>query len=181
MKINEASKLKSARAIALVGIMTASLTCGKLALSFLPNIEVVTLLTALYGYVFGVYGIVASALFVCIEPLIYGFGSWILTYFLYWPFVSFAFMMLRSVGVRKRLPLTACALVLTLWFGILSSVVETALYLGINEYFFKNLCLYYIRGAVFYALQLASNLALFPTLFVYLSARLEEIRQRFDI
>ena len=70
----------NARSIALVGIMAATLECGKLVLSFLPNIEVVTILCALYGYVFGVLGIVAAAVFVCLEPLIYGFGSWIITY-----------------------------------------------------------------------------------------------------
>jgi hypothetical protein len=33
-----------ARTVALVGIMAATLECGKLVLSFLPNVEVVTIL-----------------------------------------------------------------------------------------------------------------------------------------
>ncbi len=165
----------NAKAVALVGIMAATLECGKLVLSFLPNIEVVTLLCAIYGYAFGIYGIVASVVFVCIEPLIWGFGSWIVTYIIYWPLVAFVFMLLRKKGVQSRLYITAVATGLTLFFGILSSVVDTAFYLGINENFLKNLCLYYVRGLIFYLVQFACNLALFPTLFPFLSRKIEQI------
>ena len=78
--INKEKGLTTAKGIALVGIMAATLECAKLVLSFLPNIEVVTLLCALYGYVFGIYGVIAVAVFVCIEPLIWGVGSWIISY-----------------------------------------------------------------------------------------------------
>ena len=64
--------------VALVGIMAATVECGKLALAVLPNIEVVTILLALYGYVFGIYGIAAAFIFVSIEPLIYGFNTWVI-------------------------------------------------------------------------------------------------------
>lgn len=182
MKLTEEKKLPfNARAVALVGIMAATLECGKLALSFLPNIEVVTLLCALYGYVFGVYGVIAAAVFVCIEPLIYGIGSWILTYILYWPLVAFVFMLLRKRGVKNRLWLTLTALGLTVFFGALSSVIDTAFYLGINENYFANLCLYYVRGIVFYFVQLACNGALFPTLFVFLAEKLERIKDTVNI
>lgn len=177
MKLTEGrGKSFNARAVALVGIMAATLECGKLALSFLPNIEVVTLLCALYGYAFGIYGIIAAAVFVCIEPLIYGFGSWILSYFIYWPLVAFVFMLLRKRGVRGRLVLTAAALGLTVLFGLLSAAVDAAFYLGINENYLTNFCLYYIRGIVFYLVQLACNGALFPTLFLFLAEKLEQIK-----
>lgn len=166
----------NARAVALVGIMAATLECGKLALSFLPNVEVVTLLSALYGYVFGIYGIIATVIFVCLEPLIYGFGSWIITYFIYWPLVAFVFMLLNKKEVHNRFVLTATALGLTIFFGIISSVIDTAFYLGINENYLSNLCLFYIRGIVFYLVQLACNAALFPTLFLFLAKKLEQLK-----
>ena len=103
MTTNVSKKRKNpARIVALVGIMAATIECGKLALSFLPNIEIVTLLHALYGYVFGVWGVVASVVFVCIEPLIYGFGTWVPSYFLYWPFVSLLFWLLSRLRVKNR-------------------------------------------------------------------------------
>ena len=119
----------NARAIALVGISAATLECGKLVLSFLPNFEIVTLLCALYGYVFGWYGVAAAAVFVCIEPLIWGFGSWLVTYIIYWHLVAFAFMILRGKGVKNRLIITASAVGLTVLFGVLSSLVDSAFYL----------------------------------------------------
>ena len=166
----------NARAVALVGIMAATIECGKLVLSFLPNIEVVTLLCALYGYVFGVYGIIASVIFVLIEPMIYGIGSWIVTYIIYWPLVATVFMLLRKSNETRRLAITLSALGLTMFFGVLSSLVDTAFLLGINENYFANLCIYYARGSVFYLIQLVTNAVVFPTLFPFLPKKLEEIK-----
>ncbi len=170
-----------AKGVALVGVMAATLECGKLVLSALPNIEVVTILCALYGYVFGIYGVLAAAVFVLIEPLIWGFGSWIITYIIYWPTVALIFMLLGRRGVKNRLILTGVALGLTLCFGILSSAIDVAFYLGINDFYFANLGLYYLRGVVFYALQLATNGALFPTLFLFLASKLERIKAQMNM
>lgn len=168
--------LFGARQVALIGVMAATLECGKLVLSALPNIEVVTILCALYGYVFGIYGVIAAAVFVCIEPLIWGFGSWIITYFIYWPTVALVFMLLARRETKNRFALTGIALGLTLIFGILSSAIDSAFYLGINGYYFTNLIIYYLRGIPFYAAQLITNAALFPTIFLFLASRLEKIK-----
>ena len=176
LKLFENNIKFNARSVALVGIMAATLECGKLALSFLPNIEIVTLLCALYGYVFGIYGVIATVIFVCIEPLIYGIGSWILTYIIYWPLVAMVFLLLRKKGVNGRFLLTLTALGLTFLFGVLSSMIDTAFYLGINENYLPNFCLYYVRGLVFYLVQLAINGVVFPTLFLFFVKKLEQIK-----
>jgi hypothetical protein len=181
LKNNRGKAMMNARAIALIGIMAATIECGKLALSFLPNVEVVTLLCALYGYVFGIYGVIATAVFVLIEPMIYGIGSWIITYIIYWPLVAFIFMILRKKGIRNRFLITTVALGITVFFGVLSSIVDTAFYLGINQNFFTNLIVFYIRGVVFYLVQLITNAAVFPTLFPYLSKKLEIIKPKINI
>ena len=171
----------SARQVALVGVMAATLECGKLVLSALPNIEVVTLLCALYGYVFGIYGVMAAAVFVCIEPLIWGFGSWLITYIIYWPAVALVFMLLARRGVKGRVIITAIALGMTFLFGVISSVVDCAFYLGINEYYFINLPIYYLRGIAFYIAQLATNAALFPTVFLLFAEKLRKIKTRMSL
>lgn len=170
-----------AKAIALVGISAATIECAKLVLAFLPNVEVVTLLTALYGYVFGWLGVLASVVFVCIEPLIYGVNTWVVTYFIYWPLVAFIFMTLRRARVKNRWILTAAAVGLTVLFGILSSVVDTAIMLGVNEYFFKNLVIYYLRGAVFYLIQIVTNAIVFPLLFTLLAQKLKLIKRNMRV
>ena len=177
MENKKIKNMISARSVALVGLMTASMTCGKLALSFLPNIEVVTLLCALYGYVFGVYGVVASFLFVLIEPLMYGIGSWIVTYIIYWPTVAAIFMLFKKKNINNRIIFTLTAAALTFAFGIISSVVDSAFLLGINEYYPKNLLIYYIRGIVFYTVHLVSNVVIFLTAYPFLSQKLELVRR----
>lgn len=176
MKFSTIKYISGAKAVTLVGIMAATVECGKLALSFLPNIEVVTLLLALYGYVFGWYGVTAAFVFALIEPMIYGFGGWVITYIIYWPVVAALFMLLRKIGVKNRWFLTCVAVGLTAMFGLLSSAVDTAVYLGVNEHYFTNLGLYYLRGVAFYAVQLGCNAALFPTLFLYLAEKLRIIK-----
>ena len=167
--------VRPALSVALVGIMAAMLECVKLALSFLPNIEAVTLFCALFGYCFGWLGVIASVVFVCIEPIIYGFGSWVIAYFLHWPIVTLGFMLLRRLGVKGRIIPTAAALVFTLWFGILTSLIDVGLFMGAFDNFFYRFFILYSRGIVFYALQLVSNAVLFPLLFPFLSRLLSKL------
>ena len=181
IRSNKVKHLSPAKAIALVGISAATIECAKLALSFLPNVELVTLLTALYGYVFGWLGVLSAVVFVCIEPLIYGINSWVITYFVYWPLVAFVFMMLRRARVRNRWILTAVAVGLTVFFGVLSSVIDVAIMIGVNEYYLKNCIIYYLRGVVFYVVQTVCNATLFPLLFTFLSNKLKLIKQNMRV
>ena len=168
----------SIRTIALVGVLAATLTCAKMILSFLPNVEIVTLLCALYGYVFGPIGVGATIVFVCIEPLIYGFHLWVISYFLYWPLIPAIFWLLRRFGIKSRILLTSVALVLTLWFGVLSSLVEVGLFSGAYQNFFERFCIYYLRGITFYAIQFCCNAVAFPLLFRPVSDRLERMHRK---
>jgi energy-coupling factor transport system substrate-specific component len=155
--------------------MAATVECAKLALAFLPNVEVVTLLLALYGYVFGPLGFAAAIVFVSIEPLIYGFNTWVVSYYLYWPLVSLVFMLLAKLKVKNRWILTLVAVILTAWFGVLTTLVDIGLLSGFFDNFAYRFAVYYARGAVFYALQVASNLVLFPLLFRTLSEKLRKL------
>ena len=171
--------LSGARAIALVGITAATVECAKLALSALPNIEIVTLLLALYGYVFGWYGVLSAVVFVSIEPLIYGFGTWVVAYYIHWPLVAVVFMILARIKLKNRWLITAAAIVLTFFFGVLSSLVDVGLLSGNFENFLYRFGVYYARGIVFYALQIGCNAVLFPLCFKFLAERLCRIRAQF--
>lgn len=167
-----------AKNTALVGIMAATVECGKLVLSALPNIEVVTLLLALYSYVFGWMGIAAALIFVIIEPLIYGFGSWVISYFIYWPLVALVFMLLGKAKIKNRFIITGIALLLTLFFGFLSSLAEVGLFSGSFDNFFYRFGIYYLRGIPFYLLQLGCNLVLFLFLFTFLKEKLIALKSK---
>ena len=168
--------LTQARRVALVGIMAATIECGKLALAAVPNVEAVTLLTALFGYVFGLSGVLATVVFVCIEPIIWGVGPWFISYLLYWPAVAMIFWLLgrrRSVGII--LP-TALAVLLTVFFGLLTSLVEVGLFSGSYDSFFYRFSVYYLRGVWFYVTQTVTNAVIFPLLFKPLSTLLRRVK-----
>ena len=168
--------IKNARTVAMVGLMAATVECAKLVLAAIPNIEVVTLLLAVYGYVFGWLGVASAVLFVCIEPLVWGIGPWVITYAIYWPSVAAVFMLLRRINVKNRWALSGVAVLMTFTFGILSSVVEGVFLFGLTKRFFANIILYYSRGIPFYITQIACNAVTFTTLFSLVRKKLAELK-----
>lgn len=82
--------------IAVIGIMVATLEGGKLALSFLPNVEIVTLLIILYTLCFGPKVIYAIITFTCIETFLYGFNLWVIMYLYVWPLLAFITYLCRK-------------------------------------------------------------------------------------
>ena len=118
--------------IAYVAVCAATVTAGKLALSALPNVEVVTLLLASYGYVFGPGGVLSAFVFCGVEMLIWGVGSWVILYFVYWPLLALVFALLGKAGVKNRFVLTLIACTATVAFGVLSSLIDTGLFTGLS-------------------------------------------------
>lgn len=164
-----------AKKIALIAVCAALIEGGKLALSFVPNVEVVTLLCALFGYSFGPLGVISVYVFVAIEPLLYGFNTWVISYFIYWPLVSFIFMLLGKRKVRNIIVITLTAVLLTAFFGVLTSLIDIGLLTGSYDNFFKRFAIYYANGAIFYINQIVCNLILFPVAFKPLSRILEKV------
>lgn len=74
--------------IALIGVMIATIEAAKMALSFLPNIELVTLLIILYTLFFGYRILYVILAFILIEGCLYGFGIWWAMYAYIWPLLA---------------------------------------------------------------------------------------------
>ena len=177
-------RLRPVRYIALAGVYAALLTGGKEALAAIPNVEVVTLLCALGGYALGAVALASIAAFVTVEGAIYGFGSWIISYYVHWPLVCAAFMLIRIfVSPQRRVLLrvvpTAAALILTLGFSALTSVVDVGILGGAGMSFFERFAIYYARGIPFYVAQLVTNAVLFPLIFPILAKVLIKAKTRF--
>lgn len=158
--------LSIAKKVALIAVCASLIEGGKFALSFVPNVEIVTLLCAVFGYSFGPLGIISVYIFVGIETLIYGFNTWVLSYLLYWPLVSFIFMLFGRRKFKNIIILTLVAVVLTVFFGVLTSFVDVGLLTGSLDNLLPRFAIYYARGAVFYVIQIVCNLLLFPTAFL---------------
>ncbi len=84
-----------ARDIALMGMMAAALEAAKFVLSFLPNVELVTLLIILYTLYFGKKVLPVIAVFVLLEGCRYGFGLWCVMYLYAWPLLAGVTWLLR--------------------------------------------------------------------------------------
>ncbi len=82
--------------IALIGIMSAILVVVQVALGFLPNIELVSLLIIIYTLVFGRKTLYIIYVFVAVEGIIYGIGLWWINYLYIWTILFTIVMLLRK-------------------------------------------------------------------------------------
>ena len=164
-EVNKRKALSATKSIAIVGMIAASMECAKILLAAVPNVEAVSLLIALYSYSFGYAGVIGAFVFVCIEPLVWGMGTWFVSYLIYWPLLSVVFFILGRVKIKNRFALTGIAVVMTFFFGILTSLVDIGLFSGSFDNFFYRFGIYYARGVFFYAMHIGSNFAIF--LFVF--------------
>lgn len=84
------------RELARMGILTALLFMGQVVLSFLPNIEIVSLLILLYTLFLHrkVFFVIYS--FVFLEGLLYGFGIWWFSYLYVWSILACVVMLLHK-------------------------------------------------------------------------------------
>ncbi|MFU0826334.1 MAG: Energy-coupling factor transport system substrate-specific component [Lachnoclostridium sp.] len=70
--------------IVLIGMLTALLIAAKFSLSFLPNIELVSLFIIIYTLTMHKKTLYIITVFVITEGLLYGFGLWFLNYLYIW-------------------------------------------------------------------------------------------------
>lgn len=103
---------------AMTGVL---LTVSKEAMAFLPNFEPVTLLTVLFTLSFGWPAMGSVAVFLLLEGLLYGFGSWWVMYLYIWPLLCLLTRLLRRMDRAWQWALFAGLYGLA--FGTLCSLV----------------------------------------------------------
>ena len=154
-----------------IAFMAAMLTAFKLALSFIPNVEVVTLMICVYGSAMGVaYALPATLVFCTVEMAIYGVGSWVLLYYVYWTLLAIVASLLLK---GRRAPLAVViAIVGSVLFGVLSACCDT-LFCVANlapAHLGQYLVAYYIRGLYFDLVHTVSNAVIMAVLYAPLVA-----------
>ncbi len=93
---NEASmRIKD---IAIIGTLSAIMVALQVALSFLPNIELVSLLIILFTLIFRWKALIITYVFVALEGLIYGIGLWWLNYLYVWAVLFLLVMLFRKIS-----------------------------------------------------------------------------------
>lgn len=110
------------REICLFGILGA-LTFGvKYVMSWMPNIEPVSLMVMLFAVTFGIKGLFPVYLYVLLEILFYGLGSWNINYLYVWAILAILALVMR----KMETPLGWAMLsgVFGLFFGALCGIVD---------------------------------------------------------
>ena len=113
------------REITLFGILGALTFGAKVVMSWMPNIEPVSLMVMLYAVTFGRKAVYPVYLYVMLEILVYGLGTWNVVYLYIWALLALAAWLLR----RMKEPLHWALLsgVFGLAFGALCIPVDMAI------------------------------------------------------
>ena len=75
----------SIKDIALIGVMVAVIEVSKVAMAYLPNIELTSFWLILFTLFFGWKIVLVVPVFILIEGSLYGFGLWWVMYLYAWP------------------------------------------------------------------------------------------------
>lgn len=166
-------KRLSAKDIVLIGILSASITGGKMVLSAIPNVEIVTLLFMVYTMVFGIRrALFVSVIFSTTEILLWGVHTWLLTYYIIWPLLILLTAAL-SRFIKGEFSRAFLAGAFGLTFGMFFALVEAMLY-GLNYGF-----VYYVRGIPFDIIHGASNFIVVLMLFKPLERMLGRLAKNY--
>lgn len=177
---SEASKKKfnrkSAALVAVSAMYAALLVGGKEALAALPNIEVVTLLVALCAFTWGLAVVLPAVnVFIAVDMAIWGINTWIFSYLIYWNLVAVCFWALGHVRFKHKAVQVVCAtafaVVLTMFFGVLTTTVDTLVGFTGRGFFvdfddaFTRFAALYVTGVPFFVTHVVCNLVLFAVAF----------------
>lgn len=112
----------ASRRVVLCALLAAIMAALQAAMSFLPNIEPVSLLVLVYSLTFGrdVFYIIYT--FVFVEGLIYGFSMWWFTYLYIWPLWALAVMTLGKNKERSPMLWAVASGAFGLSFGALDAL-----------------------------------------------------------
>ena len=150
--------------IVIIGVMAALLIVLQVGLSFLPNIELVSLIVILCTIIYGWKTLYIIYIFVIAEGLIFGFGLWWVNYLYVWTILMLLTMLFRD----KQSPFLWAIIsgVFGLSFGLLCSIP----YLFIGGV--PMAVSYFISGIPFDAIHCVSNyiitLVLIKPLYLFL-------------
>ena len=151
-----------ARDIVILGLMTALLLVAQVGLSFLPNIELVSLLIIVYTMVFRKKVFLIIYTFVLLEGLIYGFGTWWFTYLYVWTVLALLAWCFREMESTLGWAILNAAFGLV--FGALTALTNLFIS-GIG-----GMISYWVAGIPFDLMHCAGNFATALVLFKPLTA-----------
>ena len=151
----------------LFGILGALTFAAKYVMSFLPNIEPVSLMVMLFAVVFGSKWVYPVYLYVMMEILFYGISLWNINYLYIWAVLAVSAYFLRNMQGRMGWALLAG--IYGLMFGALCGIVD--IFIGGFGYAVTK----WISGIPFDIMHCAGNFFIALVLFEPLRKLMEKL------
>lgn len=151
----------------LFAVLGALTFAAKYVMSFLPNIEPVSLMVMLFGVVFGKKAVYPVALYVLMEILFYGLGLWNINYLYIWAILAAAAYCMRAL--RHPLAWALLSGTFGLLFGALCGIVDV--FIGGFGYAVTK----WISGIPFDVMHCVGNFCIALVMFVPLRGLLEKL------
>ncbi len=136
--------------LVILSLLGALLFVVQVALGFLPNIELVSVLTIVYARVYGWKVFYPIYLFVALEAVWYGINTWVIQYAYVWAILALVVLSLRRHDSRVLWVLVNTA------YGFLFGALCSITYLFIGG--FSAMAAYWISGIPFDLLHMGGNL-----------------------
>lgn len=166
--------MKPTKYIVLLSMCSALLLVSQMMLSFLPNVELVTLLLFIYCERFGFrFALVSSLIFSTLMGIVWGFGTWIIMYYIVWSLLV-VIMSIANKKLKKEDHVALFLALLGLLFGILASVFHLFMYQSVTFAF-----AYFLNGVIFDLVHAFSNYILTLILYKKVSQSLFTIKSHY--
>lgn len=110
------------RKITRIALLSAILYVAKIALEFLPNVELITFLTIIYTLIFGAEAFLIVTVFNMFELIQWGFGIWWVSYLYIWPLLVLVTLLLKKLFREEFILWAVAAGTFGLIFGALFAV-----------------------------------------------------------
>ena len=95
--LSDMNKKLTVKELIILSMLAVIIFTLKLALSILPNIEVVTFLLILFSSIIGKKTYYIVTIYVLLEVFYFGFGFWTLGYLFLWPFLVICSIFLKRI------------------------------------------------------------------------------------
>lgn len=163
------------RKLVLLALLAASALAMQFALSFLPNIELVTLWFLLIGLTLSFKeSLIVVFVFTFLEALVWGFGDWVLGYLWIWTAWIILVRLFKPLLKDKTHAWALLGAFYGFVFGFLFAVQHAVLY-GFNMG-----VVYWIRGISFDIIHAFSNYSLILILFSPISKVFNNLLRKWE-
>lgn len=150
------SKRRVALDVATCAMMSAMLTAVKLALSWIPNVEVVSVLIVIFALGFGLRRtLIAVNCFILTEIMLYPAHIWILCYFIHWNTLAIVVYFVGKIKENSIL-LGIVVAFLTFLFGVSTTTFEVLIGNSIYS-FWKAFAIRYAAGTWYFVAHIVCN------------------------